>query len=485
MQNDCLRFRETIESYKSAIAESGCVIVGYSGGADSSCLLRLMADFCKDFGVHFAAAHVNHCIRGEEADADENFCKITCESLGIEFYSLRVNVPEIAEKEKIGIEEAARRVRYEFFDDISEKITGNRKQAIIATAHNADDNLETVIFNLLRGTGIRGLCGIDPFRENRYLRPLINAESSAIREWCENNGVEYVIDRTNADIDYTRNRIRHIIVPEMKKVVSNPTRAVARMTEILRADRDYLEREAEKIAAVRPVSRKSLSELHDAVSSRVLCILFDSAKATDASLEEKHISEALRIMRSDLPRASISVPGAMRFTVDRDEVFFEPEPQRISYAEGAESESDCEKVLFSYPLDGDFYRGNGYSIEFSQSHHDFYVKNKKIEENIYKLSILRILRFDKISGVLRVRSRRKGDVFRYGGMTHKVKRLLSDKKLTAAEKERLPILEDDCGIVWIPGFPLRDGVAYDGEGTPLSVIYNTDHIDLRFIGGSK
>ena len=90
---------------------------------------------------------------------------------------------------------------------------------------------------------------------------------------------------------------------------------------------------------------------------------------------------------------------------------------------------------------------------------------------IYKLSILTILRFDKISGVLRIRTKKDGDAYRYGGMTHRVKRMFSDRKLTADEKKRLPVLEDDCGIVWIPGFPLRDGLAYDGDGQPLTILY--------------
>ena len=132
-----LHFTDTIESYRSELLASGCVIVGHSGGADSSCLLRLMNEWCCENDIRIAAAHVNHCIRGEEADRDEEFCRRTAKELGVEFFSLRADVPAIAGQKKQGLEETARQVRYEFFDSVSEKLTGTKHGAIIATAHNA------------------------------------------------------------------------------------------------------------------------------------------------------------------------------------------------------------------------------------------------------------------------------------------------------------------------------------------------------------
>jgi len=465
---DALFFQKTIESYRDPVLRAGCVIVGYSGGADSSCLLVLMNDWCRKNGVRLAAAHVNHMIRGEEADCDEAFCRRTAESLGAEFFSLRADVPKIAEETGCGTEEAARNVRYAFFDEVSEKLTGSPTGAIIATAHNADDNLETVLFDLMRGSGLRGMCGIDPFRDSRYLRPLICAGSDEIRQWCRENGVEYVTDSTNLGTDYTRNRIRHIIVPEMKKIVPSPEVSVTRMTSLLRRDRDYLEAEADRIAEA-GVTRESAASLHPAVASRVLMRLYSRADKTpkSASLEEKHIEEALYLIRSDRAHGSLSLPGCVRLTVDRNSFRFEKD-ERISSEENP-------LPFFRYPNDGENFLCGSFAVRFSPGIHENHTENSVINENIYKLSILKILRFDKIKGVLRIRSRQNGDAYRYGGMTHKVKRMLADKKLTALEKSRLPIFEDDCGIVWIPGFPLRDGLAYKGEGQPITIMY--------FIGG--
>lgn len=461
-----LRFTETIESYRGAVLRSGCVIVGYSGGADSSCLLRLMTDWGRENRIRIAAAHVNHCIRGDEADRDEAFCRRTADELGVEFFSLRADVPAIAEQRKMGIEQAARQVRYDFFDSVSEKLTGDRKRAVIATAHNADDNLETVLFHLMRGTGLRGLGGIDPFRDGRYLRPLINAGGDEIRKWCEENGVEYVTDSTNAETDYTRNRIRHIIVPEMKKIAPSTASSVTRMSRNLRIDRDWIEAEARRIADEKTLTRSEMAALHDALLSRVLQILYDRAKTSDASLEEKHIAEAARLIREGDTNALLSLPGAMRMTLSREDVKFEADTGRLH-----REDENAPEVLFTYPSDGETFTHDGYTVAFSQNRHDFHRENSPNDENIYKLSILTILRFDKISGVLRIRTKKDGDAYRYGGMTHRVKRMFSDRKLTADEKKRLPVLEDDCGIVWIPGFPLRDGLAYDGDGQPLTILY--------------
>lgn len=465
---EALGFTKTMESYRDSVIRAGCVIVGYSGGADSSCLLRLMKDWCRGNGVRLAAAHVNHMIRGAEADCDEEFCRRTAESLEIEFFSLRADVPKIAGQTGCGTEEAARNVRYTFFDEISEKLTGKSDGAIIATAHNADDNLETVLFDLMRGSGLRGMCGIDPFRDSRFLRPLIYAGSDEIRRWCRDNGAEYVTDSTNLGTDYTRNRIRHIIVPEMKKIVPTPEISVTRMTSLLRRDRDYLEAEADRIASGE-VTRETAASLHPAIASRVLMRLYSRADKTpkSASLEDKHIEDALSLIRSDSAHASLSLPGYVRLTVDRGSLRFEKDDRGRTEVNPLPP--------FSYPNDGDVFFGSGFAVRFSPGIHTNHTENSAINENIYKLSILKILRFDKIKGVLRIRSRQDGDAYRYGGMTHKVKRMLADRKLTALEKSRLPIFEDDCGIVWIPGFPLRDGLAYESEGQPITIMY--------FIGG--
>ena len=214
-----LKFYDSLTRFglAEAMRRTGCVIAAYSGGADSTCLLYHLAHWCAENNVRLLAAHVNHGIRGDDADRDEAFCRETCETLGIPLAVRRENVPELARQTGRGLEETAREVRYTFFDELSAQHGG----ALIATAHNADDQLETVLFHLLRGSGLRGLCGIDPLRDGRFLRPLIADSGADIRRWCADNRIPYVTDATNADTDYTRNFIRHRLLPPMEEITKH------------------------------------------------------------------------------------------------------------------------------------------------------------------------------------------------------------------------------------------------------------------------
>lgn len=457
-------FHDTLVRYgmDDAMREAGVVIVGYSGGADSSCLLRLLDAWCHENGVTIAAAHVNHGIRGDDADSDERFCRDTCAKLKIPLCTGTFDVPALAREWGIGLEEAARRVRYSFFDEVSRELTGSPDKAVIATAHNATDNTETVLFHLMRGTGLHGLCGIDPIRDGRYIRPLLYIPGDDIRQWCTDNGIPTVTDATNADTVYTRNRIRHDILPHLRAITPSPEDSITRMTELTRQDDDYLESTALSFAGNgTSVPRSTAKVLHPAILSRVLRILYRRT-GSDASMEEVHIRACMELLTGCTAEGSLDLPGRIRFTVDRHTAAFR-KPQDTAAA----------PEEFEIPYDGSDFENELYCLTFSEEfpgeNHGKFTSDFNIEENIYKLSIHKTLRFDKIIGALKIRSRQAGDTFTCGGMTRRVKKLLTDKKLTAAEKARLPILCDDGGIVWIPGFPLRDGMEYTGDGIPLSV----------------
>ena len=462
-----LLWKETIKKHRmdEIMRDRGVVIIGYSGGADSSCLLHLMNSWCSENGVKLVAAHINHMIRGDEADSDEAFCRSTCEKLGVPFYSLRADVPALASESGRGIEETAREVRYKFFDSLSEELTGSADGAVIVTAHNAGDNLETVIFNMLRGAGTHGLCGIDPVRDGRYLRPIIADSGEAIRRWCRENSVEYVTDSTNTDTEYTRNHIRHNIVGEMKKICSDPTRAAYRMTELIRQDEEYLDSVASSHLGEgeTAVDRDVLKSLHPAISSRVLRKMYGNAKRGSSTLGEVHVRELLILANSSTTYAKLSLPGKITAKLERNTVC-------MMLDEGIPDDEEIPSgIVFTYPSDGGIFENSLYKLTFSPTEHNHHQSNRKKDENIYKLSILTTLRFDKIKGVLTVKYREAGDTYRYGGMTRKVKKLLSDKKMGTIERSLLPILCDGEGIVWIPGFPPRDDVKYTGEGDPIYI----------------
>ena len=201
---------QAINEYKM-LEDTNEIVVGFSGGADSICLLHILDSIKNLFSVSVRAVHVNHGIRGDEADSDQEFTERFCNEHNIHIDTFRYNCIEEALKNKESIEECGRRLRYQAFDSVCGKKTK------IATAHNANDNAETIIFNITRGSSVKGLCGI-PFVRDNIIRPLLYCSRKEIEGYCEENYLTYVTDSTNADTDYTRNKIRHLILPVLEEI---------------------------------------------------------------------------------------------------------------------------------------------------------------------------------------------------------------------------------------------------------------------------
>ena len=221
---------KTIQKYHMLSSED-VVLVALSGGADSMALLYFLYKNCN---YKLYAAHINHNLRGEESDGDEEFVKTCCKNLKIELFILNADVKIEAQCKGFSIEQAARSIRYDFLEKTAEGL-----HAKIATAHTLSDNMETVLFNLVRGTGIKGLCGIPPVRNN-IIRPLLECTRAEIEEYCAKNNLSYVIDSTNTDTKYNRNFIRHKIIPALYQINPSFDIGVNRLTEGLRNDEDYL-----------------------------------------------------------------------------------------------------------------------------------------------------------------------------------------------------------------------------------------------------
>ena len=236
----CRKF--SIENGMAERAREGAV-VALSGGADSVFLLCFAQEFSVQYSFPIHAFHVNHGIRGEEGDRDEKFCKELCLKMQIPFSSVRINVPKVAEEQKIGIEECARKMRYDALEQIRLKLG----YSAILTAHNATDRAETVLFNLLRGSGGKGLRGIPAVRGN-VLRPLLSITGEEIRSALQQAGIAYVKDSTNADSSYSRNYLRNEIFPRLQKLNPSPEKAICRAADHLAADEAYF---AEKVFELR------------------------------------------------------------------------------------------------------------------------------------------------------------------------------------------------------------------------------------------
>lgn len=208
------------------------VVAALSGGADSVSLLHALITLSEKLGITVSACHVNHCLRGKESDRDMQFCEDLCARLGVELKILRIDVAAQQQKHE-SLEECARRIRYAFFDEVSR---GKK----LATAHNSNDCVETVILNMLRGTGLKGLCGIPPVRGN-IIRPLIYCTRAEVERYCAENSLSYVTDSTNLCCDYTRNKVRHGILPQMLEINGSLFDTMSRMEKSLREDSELLE----------------------------------------------------------------------------------------------------------------------------------------------------------------------------------------------------------------------------------------------------
>ncbi|MBO7151122.1 MAG: tRNA lysidine(34) synthetase TilS, partial [Clostridia bacterium] len=232
-----------VKSYlerEGLLSERAGILVALSGGADSALLATVLCALSKEHGFALEAVHINHGIRGEAAFADEAFCVSFCKELGVPLHIEREDVPAVAKAHGMGVEEAARQVRYAAFDRI---LAQSEHLSFVAVAHNATDNLETVLFHIARGCGIAGLCGIPPKRE-RIIRPLLCIDKETVLNAVSEQKIPFVEDGTNADTVYRRNLIRHKVLSPLREINDRIEQKATAMCAHLREDMQYLDQAA-------------------------------------------------------------------------------------------------------------------------------------------------------------------------------------------------------------------------------------------------
>ncbi len=413
-------------------ALSGGVLVGFSGGADSRALLDILLRLSKEQNFQIAAAHLNHGIRGHEANRDELFCQKICLEYGIPFFSEKLDIPAISRESGIGIEEAARNARYGFFARICSE---NPEYSYIATAHNADDSLETMLFNLCRGSGGKGLCGIPPIRDN-ILRPLIYLSKKEILQYCAQNALDFVSDSTNDSLDYSRNKIRHTVLAPLCDIFPSAYNSASRAAELLRCDCDCLDSLAQDYLYSRtmPLKVSELSELHRAIASRVIALACKEAGV--GTIESSHIEAILENLGAIEPK-DLSLPSGVTLHIEKGLLFFKEDvacpPYEYKLSEGLNEIPRTDYAVFLATPDTPV----------------------KYDTNIYNLFIKLPINSATING-LTARNRRSGDKILSAGMSHSVKKLLCDMKLTLAERSRLPFICDESGNLLAAGNRVSD-----------------------------
>lgn len=416
----------TIERYQM-LEKGATVIVALSGGADSMALLSVLNTLATNFDLHLLAAHVNHGLRGAEALRDEVFVKDQCKILGIEIKVLKANVKETALNSGEGIEECGRRIRYDFFNSIC----GN---TVIATAHTLSDSMETMLFNLARGATLKGLCSIPPVRDN-IIRPLIECTRTEIEAYCSKNNISYVTDSSNLTDDFTRNNIRHNIIPQLKKINPLLENAYLRCSNSLVEDENYLNRETlnliEAATFENGYDADILLNSHIALRKRALAkILFEK---TGTKPENKHIQSVEHLLRNG---GNIQILKAVTARVRSGVLlFFDTADKTSSWA--VQFQEGFVELPFT-------------SIQIK-------IVNKADLNNIQNVNnkiLDYCFDYDKISSNILIRNRREGDSIRLAKRkcTKSLKKLFNEKGLPPEDRNKVVVICDDEGILFVEGF---------------------------------
>lgn len=413
------------------------ITVALSGGADSMALLNVLNSLKEELGINLSAAHLNHLIRGNEADRDEAFVKEQCAKMGVPLFCERIDVPLIAKDEKQSLELAARNVRYKFLQRVS--------KGFIATAHTASDNLETVIYNLARGASLDGICGI-PQKRGRIIRPILECTRKEVEMYCEEKGVPYVTDSTNLANEYTRNKIRHSIVPVLKEINPSVESVTFRNTRLLREDSKYLNATAEKYVFENTQKEDASLLLYDlqrfpsAIAKRVI-VIYANRVCDELKLENVHIEAVLEIVKKG---GKTSLPQGFVATVSSNRLHFE---------KGGKVETEPE---------------------FNVRVEEITAENFEKLQKVNNLLLNNAFDCDKIVGKWVLRTRMSGDSIRLKnrGCTKTLTRLMSENKTPITLRDKLPVIADENGVIWVYGAGVAQRVAIGSKTQKIAVIYS-------------
>ncbi len=413
------------------------IAVAFSGGCDSIALLHSLNTIKTELGFSLCAIHINHLIRGNEAKRDADFAQSYCKSLGLECYVHRCDVPDECKKTGESTELCARRLRYEILDCyVQQGFT-------VVTAHTSSDNSETVLFNLTRGTGIKGLCGI-PFERDGYLRPILECSRETTEEYCKNNRIPYITDSTNLSDDYTRNFIRHNVIPELKRLNPSLESAVTAMSHQLREIDAMLDDLTEKAffecrLSATSFDRAHLLSLEKPILSRLMRKIifeFTSMKA-DNELTERACSTVLLGKKTQLFKKS----------------YISATKTKVIFYNFEKSQAFC------IPLEIGEFEFDNFKINITSTH------------NVNKLLMQNAIDCDKIIGDAVIRNRLPGDSLKLSKRPSKpLRKLMNELEIPAHIRDGLPMIADDEGVIFSPYIGTAERVCVNESSKNLIIV---------------
>ena len=429
-----------IKEHNMIQAQDG-ILAGVSGGGDSMAMLAILKRYQKEVPFSLYVVHVHHGIRGEEADRDENVVKELCKKWELPFFPYHYDVPKLAKEWKTGLEEAGRKVRQEAFKKTQEALP-QKMQVRIALAHNENDVAETLIHNLCRGTGLRGLASIQPVREN-IIRPILCLNKKEIVNYLSEEKIPYVTDSTNLEDEYTRNRIRHHILPLAESEVS--TRVVSHMcqtADILSETEDYLRQQTDAALKGCVTRRKERLEIsaddflkyHPALRKRILLRLLEEISPTGKDISALHVGDALVLLEKDGNR-SIDLPYDICVRREYGHVFI--------YRKGQMEQRELPELDYSeiFLINGEEVPKNKYTKWFD------YAKMKESPT----------LRFRQTGDYLTLSDGK-------GRIIHKsLKDYMVTEKIPRELRDRIPVLAEGSHVIWLIGYRISEYYKVDSN----------------------
>nr|WP_207714689.1 tRNA lysidine(34) synthetase TilS [Clostridium tetanomorphum] len=432
------------------------IIIGVSGGPDSMCLLHILNTMKEDYKFEVVAAHINHCLRGEEGDKDEEYVRNFCKINDIDFYSIKIDINKLTKQRNLSCETAGREARYSFFNKLMKNLGATK----VALAHNANDQCETILMRIMRGTGVEGLVGIKPVRENKYIRPLINITREEIEDYCRLNDLNPRIDKTNLDTIYTRNKIRLELIPYIRENFNDDIiNVVNRLADNVEIDNSYIELIAEgcfkKFCRVENnkvvISKEGFLE-HRSIITRVIRLGINNIRGNLCNFEKVHIDDIINLQKNNTGK-EIMLPGSIKACNNYGDI------QIFEYIK-----EDYQKDKNEYMLQiGKNYIEGGIRVNLELLH-----KNQLLK--IENKNDIKYFDFDKINGNIMLRYRKDGDKITPLGMkgSKKLKDLFMDLKIPKDKRDRIPLICFGKYIAWVVDYRISEN--FKVENTTKNIL---------------
>ncbi|MGD9083067.1 MAG: tRNA lysidine(34) synthetase TilS [Desulfobacterales bacterium] len=460
-KNKLLRtVKQTITTY-GMLKPRDSVLIGVSGGPDSVALFHLLLTLAPHFHLRLGVAHLNHCLRQIDSDKDAEFVASLSRKFYVPCYVHKTNVRKYQVENKLSLEEAARRVRHSFLNEVAKENRFNK----IALGHHFDDNAELVLMNLFRGSGPLGISAIPPVREGKIIRPLIQSNRSEIIAYLDQNGLKYMSDTSNRDTSFLRNRIRHDLIP-LLKTFYNPkiSQSLNRLASIIRSEEDWIE------DVIHPLFEKAalsiqdrqvvlsvsiLNEIHVAAQRRIIRKAILKIKGDLRRIRLTHIDSAINLSEYGPDYGNIDLPDRIRIQRKGDVILFSKEESSLR---SMDIKSDREEMFtFEYPIakpESMFIKEISAHITFTE------MGIKDLPDLCRTDQHIGFFDRDALSFPLLLRNFRHGDRFTPLGMTgtQKIKKFFIDKKIPRKERIRCPIILCRGKIIWVAGYRIDESV---------------------------